>query len=442
MARDAKPIKTKVKGKIGNNYVESILVDNKPSFIVKNLRTGKITVKHTIELDYCIYRSLYKNEYGYIPYSFKEEELQQLINSESQSDELLDDIKRQIDKFIDMPKTEKILILGDILISYSLEWTKTIHYPFFVGDNESGKSSVLHLGRYLNYRCLMSEDLPHANIYNFLGEDEEATGTLCEDEAQFLDKDPDKIRTYKSSYASGSTKPRVVTLNHRKYQTYYKTYCAKWFAGEKLPRDRGFMERLAIVHMTKGNPKGNIKRVTNREISKLNSLRNRLLIWKIQRVGQKIPLFKTELKGRNQELWEDFLRVFDETTYFDDAQNVVKKYTTQRNSAIQNSLEARIFKILVENLNKNEIESKVFWTVLTYNNPELPGRLDTWSERKFYPDEFDVTLSPNSLSNLLEDKFQGTKMSRVKTVDKKQKKTTVYCFDAKTISTLKQKFSV
>ncbi|MCV0410767.1 hypothetical protein [Nitrosopumilus sp.] len=441
---NSKPIISKVKGKVGTKlYVESVLVDNKPAFIVKNLSTEKIEIKYTIEQDCCTLRPLTKGECGYIPYSYDRKILDELISSEITTEEALDEILKQIDKFIDLPKREKILILGDILLTYSLEWVSTLHYPFFVGDNESGKSSVLHLGRYLNYRCMMSEDLPHANIYNFLGEDEEATGTICEDEAQFLDKDGDKIRTYKSSYSSGSSKPRVVTLQSRKFQVYYKTYCAKWFAGEKLPRDKGFMERLAIVNMVKGNPKSNIKRLKSREISQLQKLRNMLLIWKIQRVGKNQDSFKTDLTGRNQELWEDFLSVFQNTKFYGQAENVVKHYVNQRHDSIKNSLEATIFKILIENINeKKEIESKAFWIILTTDNIHLPGRLDTWSSRKFYPDEFDVTLSPNSLSNLLEDKFQGTKMSRVKTVDGKQRKTTVYCFDEKTIETLKTKYNI
>lgn len=206
-----------------------------------------------------------------------------------------------------------------------MEWITTLHYPFFVGDNESGKSSVLHLGRWLNYRCLLSEDLPNADIYNFLGTEEEGTGTICEDEAQDIESNKEKIRTYKSSYSSGATKPRVITFSNKKFQVFYKTFCAKWFAGEKLPRNKGFVERLAIIHMVSGTPLRNIKRATLDEKSELNSLRNKLLIWKIQRIGKKHE-FKSDLIRRDQELWEDFLGVFENTRFFDDASNVVKHY--------------------------------------------------------------------------------------------------------------------
>ena len=56
--------------------MESVLVDDKPAFIVKNLKTGKISVKETIDLDYCIYRPLGEKECGYIPYLFKKGEIE------------------------------------------------------------------------------------------------------------------------------------------------------------------------------------------------------------------------------------------------------------------------------------------------------------------------------------------------------------------------------
>lgn len=396
-----------------------------------------------METDCCTYRPLNQMECGYLPYSFISGEIDDLAGNEIETEDVLESVLKEINRFIDLPKREKILILGDILLTFSMDWISTIHYPFFVGDNESGKSSVLHLGRWLCYRCMFSEDIPHANIYNFLGTDEEGTGTICEDEAQLLHKDGDKIRTYKSSYAKGSKKPRVIMTNNAKSQVFYNTFCAKWFAGERLPRDKGFMERLAVVHMVQGKPKSNIKRLTQKEQKRLDNIRKLLLMWKLQRIGRKPKVFDSGLTSRNQELWEDFLHVFVGTRFFAFAQDVVKHYTRQRRDTIEKSLEAKIFKILIGKLDEgNEVGSMSFWNTLTVGNPDLPGKLDGYTCRKFLPDEFDEELSPNVVSNILEDKFQGRKTARTKIHNGKQTKTTVYCFDEKILHKMKAKYGL
>ncbi len=286
-SKDEKPVFPKVKGKIDDSqYVESVFVDGKPVFLVKNLKTNAICIIDKFDDEKI--RPLEKNECGYIPFSFSQEEFDNLIKSKISTEELLVDVKNSIDTYIHASEYTKILILGNIFITYSQEWISTLHYPFFVGETESGKSSVLHLGKELNYRCLVSEDIPFADIYNFLGIDEEGTGTICEDEAQEMCRDRKKIRMYKSSYSKGSSKPIVIMTQNSKSQIYYKTFCAKWFAGETIPQDKGFLERLAVVHMIGGKPVKNIKRlVSESEKSSLSHLRNKLLIWKLQQLGTK-----------------------------------------------------------------------------------------------------------------------------------------------------------
>jgi hypothetical protein len=441
ISKTEKPIIPKVKGKIDDfQYVESVFVDEKPVFLVKNLKTNSICIVEKFEDERI--RPLEKNECGYIPFSFSQEEFDELIKSKILTEELLIEVKNHINTYIQAHENIKILILGNIFITYSQEWISTLHYPYFVGETESGKSTVLHLGKHLNYRCLVSEDIPHANIYNFLGVDEEGTGTICEDESQELGKDREKIRTYKTGYAKGSLKPRVQMFSNSKQQVYYKTFCAKWFAGETVPQDKGFLERLAIIHMIGGKPKENIKRPTISQREELSHLRNKLLIWKLQQLPKHNVNFHTDLKGRDQELWEDFLNVFDNSQFHFQAKQVVGYYVKQRHNSMKNSIEAKIFKILHEHLDNHQIESKLFWIILTDDHPDLPGKLDDYTLKTFYPDEFESKLTPNSLARIIEDKFQGKKHSVTKTVNGKSKKITYYVFDSQVIESFSSKYEI
>jgi len=433
-----KKIVKKVKGIINEYYVESILKDGKPFFICS--KGEEISTYENVEYEEKIYRPLEPEEQGYFPYSFTTQELDDLINTKQSKNDLLNRIKEQINYFIDLGEIDKTLILVDLLLSYCQEWVNTIHYPYFVGETESGKSTALHLFRWLGYRCLLSEDLPNANIYNFLGLDEEATGTICEDEAQDLALDKEKIRTYKSSYSRGSVKPRIVNSDSKdKKQVYYKTFCLKLFAGERVPEDKGFKERLAVVHMTEGLPSGNIKRVNESEKNILGKLRNALLIWKIQNIDNGLEKTESSLTKRDQELWEDFLSVAYGTKYYDKAREVSEYYIKQRHESIWNSLEAVIFKILYKRKDKdNMINLEDFWEKITQDHPSFRGRLD---KQTFYPNNFNQKITRNTLAKLFDNKFQGTKQTSTVKLEDKPHQITKYEFKEEILEKLATKYN-
>jgi hypothetical protein len=163
----------------------------------------------------------------------------------------------------------------------------------------------------------------------------------------------------------------------------------------------------------------------------------------MQQMSKSHEYFGSGLTGRDQELWEDFLRIFDNSWFAHQAKSVVEYYVNQRHNSIKNSFEARIFKILCDNLNENnEIESKAFWETLTVDNPDLPGNLDSFSGKSFYLDEFGFKLSPNTLARIIEDKFQGKKHSRIQQSDGKSKKITYYVFDPEVIKSLSSKYRI
>ena len=436
---------TKVKGFIGNDlYVESVLVDSKARFLAKRLDSGDITVKENIEINDMKFKPLEANECGYAPYAFASAEVNELTNDILSKEKILDQVKEQIDRFIVAKDLDKHLILGDIFLTYCQEWISTLHFPFFVGETESGKSSVLHLGKYLNYRCLYGEDLPNADIYNFLGSDEEGCGTIAEDEAQDIVEYREKIRTYKNSYSKNSFKARMLMLQNKKQQVFYKTFCPKWFAGEKIPQDKGFLERLAIIYMIEGIPTSNIKRATEDEQKILNQIRNKLLVWKLQNIGESFSKVDSGLKGRDQELWEDFLSVTNGTKYFEKCKNVVSYYVNQRQEAIRNSLEAKLFNLLLEKLGKDfQLNFIDYWIFITQDNPQFDGSFKNNSERTFYPDNYPEKITHHSLAKIIDYKFQGKKLqTKFRDSNNVQHQSTLYQFKKDVLRVLVKKYGV
>ena len=430
--------KIKVKGLIENVFVESIVLNGKPYFLCYDKQTKTITPKDEIENEDSIYFPISLEEYGYSPYSFSDEELDEMISSKISKEEILDGLKKIIDKFINANENIKHLILGDLFLTYSQEWMNTTHFLYFVGETESGKSSALHLFKILGYRCLYGVDIPIADIYNFLGLDEESTGIIAEDEAQELGFNRDKIRLYKNSYAKGSLKPIIILLKDGRKQVFYKTFCFKVFAGEKVPTDKGFNERLAVIHMVQGHTEKNIKRLDPGDQLSLEKLRKQLLVWKIQHIENDLDSINSGLKARDQELWEDYLRIMMGTKYEEASKAVVRFYTEQRHEKIWNSLEARIFKLVVENMKDNIVVSEKLWQSLI-SGQDISGDLD---RATFTEHETGKKISRNTLAKLLEEKFQGAKKSKYKEKDGKPHKVTYYVFDQKVVEKLSAKYNV
>lgn len=439
--KETKKSVKKVKGRIGPYYVESILVDLMPHFLCYNKIKDEIILLPEIEYLDVVYRPLEPQECGYFPYAFSKNEVTELTSRQIGREEILDSMKEQINHYLSLDERDKHLVLGDLLLSYCQEWIDTLHFPFFVGETESGKSSALHLFKWLGYRCLYGEDIPNADIYNFLGTDEEATGIIAEDEAQDMAFSREKIRTYKNSYSRGSLKPRIIGADsHNKKQVYYKTFCLKLFAGEKIPEDKGFIERLAIVHMTEGKPLRNIKRLNEEEKTTLNYLRNKILIWKVQNVKKGIERKESGLEKRDQELWEDFLSITFDTKYNSKCRDVVKFYIDQRHNSIWNSIESRIFKILIKTFKENLVISfESFWNILTQNHPDLDGVLE---KETFYPNDFAKKITRNYLARLLEDKFQANKQMTYEMEGERKHLVTKYIFNSEVCKSLVEKYNI
>ena len=435
---------TKTKGHRGNYFFESIIVDSKPMLLAYDKSTKQISTYDSIEDDNNVIIPLKEFQCGYRPYAFSQIEIDNLLSKPITKEELLDEIKVLVDRYVVVDDIAKYLIQIDILLSYCQEWITTLHFPYSVGDTESGKSTILHLASWLCYRCHLGEDIPMADIYNFLGKDEEACGTIAEDEAQGLDPRSEKIRMYKGSYSKGATKARILSADTSgKQQVFYHTFCPKWFAGEKIPNNKGFVERLAIIHMISGVPQSNIKRPSRDEVRVLNNLRNKLLIWKVQNIETEIPPVESNFKNRDAELWDDFLVVAYGTKYFENAKQVADSYVTQRQGEIKNSFEARLFKIILNCLNDNyEVKVMELWNNITNNNPELPGSLDEKTTKTFYPDEFGVKLTLNSLARTLEHTFNSKKKVRNIRDGTKWHRETTYSFTKKIIDIFVYKYGI
>jgi hypothetical protein len=423
-----------VKGWFGDIFVESIDMNGEPHFLANV--NGEIKLSKQFEFEGKIIAPIEREDTPYEPYEFSKPYLDLLRNNPPTKEKLLEQLEDKIRRYIDTNDTNRIVILIDTFLTYCQDQIDTVHYLFVVGDTESGKSTIGHLFKNVGYRVLYQTDLNYAGIYNFYGTREETNGTIIEDEAQNLDSNKDKIRLYKNSYTRGSKMAIVVGKDTgHKRQLYYNTFGFKVFIGENIPYDKGFRERLVVLRMNTGFPEANIKRLTAEEKEDFILLRNSLLFYKVYHIRKQLPIVKTGLSNRDEELFADFIRISSGTKYEESAREVVKQFIKERHESIHNSFESRLFELIVLPIDeKILIVFEDFWKYLTEQQDTIKGRLD--NETFFSYDYGKITRY--RIAQILTDKFQAKK----EITHREKKQITAYLFNPKTLIKLVEKYNI
>jgi len=423
-----------VKGWFGDIFVESIYMDGEPHFLANV--NGEIKLSKQFKFEGKIIGPVEREDTPYEPYEFSKFEIDLLKNNPPTKESLLEKLETKIKRYIDVNNNNRTVILIDTFLTYCQDQIDTVHYLFIVGDTESGKSTIGHLIKNVGYRVQYQTDLNYAGIYNFYGTREEACGTIIEDEAQDLSSNKNKIRLYKNSYTRGSKMAIVVGKDTgHKRQMYYNTFGFKVFIGENIPHDKGFKERLVILRMSTGFPEANIKRLTPEEKENFNLLRNSLLFYKVQHIREQLPVVKTGLSNRDEELFADFIRVSSGTKYEESARDVVKEYTKERHESIHNSFESRLFELIVTSIDERVvIVFEDFWKYLTEEQDTIKGRLDN---ETFFSHEYGK-ITRYRIAQTLTDKFQAKK----EVINRDKKQITAYFFNPKTLSKLVEKYNI
>jgi hypothetical protein len=290
------------------------------------------------------------------------------------------------------------------------------HYLFYVGGNGSGKSNNLIKIHHTAYRNVMSTDVTAANIFQFLGSGEdEGLGTMCEDEADNIDQNTEKMRIYKNRYTKGFPVLRTDTSFGRR-QLKLNTFCFKAFAAERRPdpeEARGFNQRIIDLECFPGNPPFDISDVVNPAgdqenqelLDELVEFKNTLLIYRMLHFHEPIPDIKDlNIRNREKQLFKPLIRLFRNEPCLDEILQVISEYISKKRAARVDSLHAylyRTMKILIANKKTMEFESKNIWDFI---KNDLKGSEIKGKPMSYDTDEFGV-LSQNAVVSILKDVF-------------------------------------
>jgi hypothetical protein len=302
---------------------EAVLIAGRPKFLVTKRNCDSVSIQSSISVDGRILRPLSTKAYLSKPYSFSSEQEISEYENEAKNKTLGDLytlVKSASQQFIVGDNNHISFLAADITYTHYQDRLKLTHYPFFVGKPGSGKSNNLTLIQYLGYRTFMSTDMTPANIYQFLGTEDEAMGTLCIDEANSIDKNNKLMEILKTGYTTGGKVVRTDTSAGRVQYVYF-TFCYKAFAGERLPDSvtaNGFNERLVPIKCYDGIPKYDIMEVISpageqefeQLLEQIEHMRNLLFIHRLIHRFEPIPAVKIALRGREKQLFGSLIRMY------------------------------------------------------------------------------------------------------------------------------------
>jgi hypothetical protein len=409
---------------------EAVIVGGIPYFAVARADSKNVTLEESIPItDKIEYKPFEQTAYLSEPYKFKSrQEFESCI--EKARNETLDSLYRKEKaiwlKYIDADDFHISICAADTILTYYQDKMGLTHYLFFIGGNNCGKSNNLLVLKYLAYRNFTSTDMTAANIYQFLGSGEEGQGTLCEDEADRIDEDRQKMAIHKNGYIKGFPVARTDTSFGRK-QLKFNTFCFKAFAAERFPdpiKAKGFNQRVIELQCSSGDPDKDIAEVTNPAgeeefqhlLDELNEMRNLLLVCRLLHFNEKIPDIKLDIKGREKQLFKSVLRIFQNTQALNELLPVISNYVVQKREANYSTLHAfqyRIIKDLITSEGKSEFASRYIWDYIKANlqGEESPGKALSYESSEFGTiTQKDITQTYEHIFGAKTKKVNGVRM--------------------------------
>lgn len=277
--------------------------------------------------------------------------------------ETLDTIYRKqktlASKYIDANNTHLTMLAADDIFTYFQDKLGQTHYDEFVGDNDTGKTANLIYLQNEGYRAMLDVDITPANIYGFLGSFEEGQGIILEDEADDIDRDPEKMKIYKSGYNAGKkvTRTDLSGFGGRKIQS-YNTFCFKAWTAEQAPntnKAKGLRDRTFDFHCTSGSPEYDIQEVTNPAgdlefialLNELNHNRKLLFAFRLLHYQDPLPNIELSVKNREKQLCKPLLRLFQNAKCQGEIGEALADKIAEKRGIKLDTLEAKILSVIV-----------------------------------------------------------------------------------------------
>ena len=212
---------------------------------------------------------------------------------------------------------------------------------------------------------MLDVDITAANIYGFLGNFEEDQGIILEEEADDIDKKPEKIKIYKAGYNAGEKVTRTDITGYGRRTQSWNTFCFKAFTAEKAPDSnaaKGFLDRTFMFHCIRGEPAYDITEILNPAgdnefaelLEELDSSRKLLFAFRLLHYHDPLPNIELTRKTREKQLCKPLLRLFQNARCKEEIGKAPADMVAQKRGLKRDTLEAKILDVVSRMIEQNE----------------------------------------------------------------------------------------
>jgi hypothetical protein len=362
--------------KIGNSILEAIQIGQLNWWLKYDTKQKKFETLRGIDEIEVVFLPVGTDRIPYKPYRFDSDVIENLAREPSsvllQFPQLYQKVYNEFDTYIDIEDEYKHLFTACVFETYQQHKMNSTGYLFLQGADTSGKTRVLDLFEHLAYRPLKSASINVANVYEYIGTENEGLCTILEDEAQELgsEKNTEKMAIYRSGYRKGSVVPRILNPGSSDRQMmFYKTFCCKVFAGYYMPRkDRAFIVRCLPANFVQGYPKKDAFDEKGEDEARMEKLKSDILLWRMFNYDKPLPEIELPITGRVKEVWKSkILSVYDYNEAYKILLEMAEQFQKKRVKDLHGSLEAYVVKAVAcqgRFNNWSEIEFSQIWGTL------------------------------------------------------------------------------
>jgi hypothetical protein len=406
--------------------VEAVIINRQP-FFLQVVNDGEPILVDRFELNDIILYPKERHSYSNEPYAFesKDEIIKylQLAKKINNFDPIFKLVREIFQKYIDAEDHYITILAADTIYSYFQDKFATTHYLICIGDNSSGKNSILTTFANLGYRVFLATNVSAPNVYTFLGSVEDCQGTLAEDELNNLEYDIDKMNVHKSGYSRSSGRIPKIDLHSGRVQEVYLTYCFKIFASELSPdssKAKGILDRSFIINCIAGRPQYNIKEVfeNSNDVehvklrSELDKTRKLLLAYRMQHHNDIVKDVNLNIYNREAELTKPLIRLFRESPeVLEELLPALSKLLKAKRKVKGNSLEAKLY-TAISNLVPSNPDYIIGHSAIIEEVRKITnGQLSPYGEQAFYTTDLSKVTHRRIIDTLV-DKFKALRTSK------------------------------
>lgn len=288
--------------------------------------------------------------------------------------ELVDMMIVEADKFWDMDEQSKQILIANILFSYQQHKSNSTGYIFLTGGTEEGgvgKSRVINVFHGLCYRGMRCSLLRSANIYRFVAKsmEDEFQCTLLEDELDFNHLNSDdmqKFKLYRGGYERGNAVARESKKDNEDYQQkYFYAGCLKVFAYYTMPKDKPFQSRCTEIPMIFGIPSHD--EILLEDYVRWQKIKMYATLWRMQSYWTKLEDVDSTLYCRFKLKLLPTIRTVVGTSLYEPLIKYAEDAIIEKQQQIQSSLSKNLLDTIItigEDLKYNKVDNPIIWNAL------------------------------------------------------------------------------